>query len=34
VELLPGSPSFVLQPPNPKVTLTPFFVGARSEQLQ
>ena len=34
VELLPGSPSFVLQPPKPKVTLTPLFVGARSEQLQ
>jgi hypothetical protein len=34
VELLPESPSFVLQSPEPKVTLTPLFVGPRSEQLQ
>jgi hypothetical protein len=34
VELLLGAPSFVLQPPNPKVTLMTLFVGARSEHLQ
>jgi hypothetical protein len=34
VELLPERPSFVLQSPDPKVTLTPLFVGPRSEQLQ